>query len=106
MDADAKICHSGGVTSASSPDMSYHWPAFWRQSTEIFLNSKGNMSHKSRKYFSTITKALSLKKPVTENINLVARTWVTIDSPSSGLIAIIFYHQEIYLKKKGNVSQQ
>ena len=43
------------VTAAAShllrrPDMSYHRSAFWRQSTQIFLNNQENISSKSEKY--------------------------------------------------------
>ena len=56
------------VTAAAShllrrPDMSYHRSAFWRQSTQIFLNNQEfffnnqeNIFNKLHKYFSTIKK--------------------------------------------------
>ena len=49
------------VTAAAShllrrPDMSYHRSAFWRQSTQIFLNNQENISSKTGKYFRTIKK--------------------------------------------------
>ena len=48
------------VTAAAShllrrPDMSYHRSAFWRQSTQIFLNNQEFFFQQSRKYFQQTT---------------------------------------------------
>ena len=71
MDADTKICHSGGFTSASSPrhelsslclletiytNISQQSRKYFFKNRKVFPNNKENISSKSGKFFSTIKK--------------------------------------------------